>query len=120
VRTTGASRSRRAIALRPTRLGLTNTRLVASPLETRGYIGAYDGATARYTLYASAGKPNPIKRALARDVFGIPADDIRVIARDVGGGVGTKNVAYTEQALVLWTARCIGRQGISGAGHKRG
>ena len=55
-----------------TRLELINTRLSASPLETRGYIGAYDAATGRYTLYASAGKPNPIKRSLARDVFGIP------------------------------------------------
>ena len=92
-----------------TRLDLVNTRLVASPLETRGYIGAYDSATGRYTLYASAGKPNPIKRALARDVFGIPPDDIRVVARDVGGGFGTKNVAYAEEALVLWASRRLGR-----------
>ena len=82
---------------------------LASPLETRGYIGAYDGATGRYTLYASAGKPNPIKRSLARDVFGIPPDDIRVVTRDVGGGFGTKNVAYAEEALVLWASRRLGR-----------
>jgi carbon-monoxide dehydrogenase large subunit len=92
-----------------TRLELVNTRLVASPLETRGYVGAYDTETGRYTLYASAGKPNPIKRTLARDVFGIAPEDIRVIARDVGGGFGTKNVAYAEEALVLWAARRLGR-----------
>src|SRR4051794_31601787 len=98
-----------ARAAHVTRLDLINTRLSASPLETRGYIGAYNASTGRYTLYASAGKPNPIKRSLARDVFGIPADDIRVIARDVGGGFGTKNVAYAEEALVLWASRRLGR-----------
>ena len=92
-----------------TRLDLVNTRLAANPIETRGYIGAYDPATERYTLHASAGKPNPIKRTLARDVFGIPPERIRVITRDVGGGFGTKNVAYAEEALVLWAARRIGR-----------
>jgi carbon-monoxide dehydrogenase large subunit len=92
-----------------TRLDLVNTRLVASPLETRAYVGAYDNTTGRYTLYASAGKPNPTKRALARDVFGISPDDIRVVTRDVGGGFGTKNVTYAEQALVLWAARRLDR-----------
>jgi aerobic carbon-monoxide dehydrogenase large subunit len=92
-----------------TRLDLVNTRLAASPIETRGYIGVYDPASERYTLYASAGKPNPIRRTLARDVFGIPAERIRVITRDVGGGFGCKNVAYAEEALVLWAARRLGR-----------
>jgi carbon-monoxide dehydrogenase large subunit len=32
-----------------------------------------------------------------------------VIARDVGGGFGTKNVAYAEEALVLWAAQRLGR-----------
>jgi aerobic carbon-monoxide dehydrogenase large subunit len=92
-----------------TRLDLVNTRLAANPIETRAYIGAYDRATERYTLYASAGKPNPIKRTLARAVFGIAPERIRVITRDVGGGFGTKNVAYAEEALVLWAARRLGR-----------
>jgi carbon-monoxide dehydrogenase large subunit len=92
-----------------TRLDLVNTRLVASPLETRGYIGEYDAASGRYTLFAAAGKPNPIRRTLARDVFDIAEDRIRVVAKDVGGGFGTKNVAYVEEALVLWVARRIGR-----------
>lgn len=92
-----------------TRLDLTNTRLAANPIETRAYIGAYDASTERYTLHASAGKPNPIKRTLARDVFGIAPERIRVITHDVGGGFGSKNVAYAEEALVLWAARRLGR-----------
>jgi carbon-monoxide dehydrogenase large subunit len=98
-----------AKAAHVTRLDLVNTRLSASPLETRGYIGAYDASTGRYTLYARPASRIPTKRALARDVFGIPPDDIRVVARDVGGGFGTKNVAYAEEALVLWASRRLGR-----------
>lgn len=92
-----------------TRLNLVNTRLAANPIETRGYIGAYDPETERYALHASAGKPDPVKRTLARDVFGIAPGRIRVLTRDVGGGFGSKNVAYAEQALVLWASRRIGR-----------
>lgn len=98
-----------AAAHHVTRLDLVNTRLAASPLETRGYIGDYDAASGRYTLYAAAGKPNPIRRTLARHVLGIAEDRVRVVAQDVGGGFGAKNVAYVEEALVLWAARRIGR-----------
>src|SRR5262245_44516625 len=41
-----------AAAYHVTRLDIANTRLAASPIETRGYVGAYDAATGRYTLYA--------------------------------------------------------------------
>lgn len=97
-----------ASAHQVTRLELTNTRLAASPIEPRGYVGAYDETSGRYTLHAAAGKPAPIKRTLARHVFGIPDDRIHVIVRDVGGGFGSKNVAYAEEALVLWAARRVG------------
>jgi carbon-monoxide dehydrogenase large subunit len=92
-----------------TRLDLVNQRLAANPLETRGYIGAYDAEAGRYTLFAAAGKPNPIRRTLARHALGIAEDRIRVLARDVGGGFGSKNVAYVEEALVLWLARRLER-----------
>src|SRR6185295_18113050 len=88
---------------------LVNQRVAASPLETRGYVGSYDADGGRYTLLAAAGKPDPIRRTLARDVFRIPEDRIRVVVRDVGGGFGSKNVAYVEEALVLWLARRLRR-----------
>ncbi len=83
--------------------------LVQNPMETRGYVGEYDADAARFTLHAAAGKPQPIGRALARDIFRLPEDRVRVIARDVGGGFGAKNPVYPEQALVLWAARRLGR-----------
>ena len=90
-----------------TRLRLDIPRLVQNPIEPRSYLGEY--AEGRYTLHAAAGKPQTIGRAIARDCFGIPADRVRVIARDVGGSFGAKNTLYAESILVLWAARKLGR-----------
>jgi carbon-monoxide dehydrogenase large subunit len=84
-------------------------RLIQHPLETRGYVGAFDPASGRYTLHAAAGKPQSIGRAIARDIFGLATDRVRAIARDVGGGFGAKNPLYAEAVLVLWAARQLGR-----------
>ena len=91
------------------RLSSENGRLVQNPLETRGYLGLWNPVDERYTLHAAAGKPQTVGRALARDVFGLPEDRVRVITKDVGGGFGAKNPLYPEQALVLWTAKKLGR-----------
>ena len=36
-------------------------------------------------------------------------DRVRAVVKDVGGGFGAKNPLYPEQALVLWTAKRLGR-----------
>lgn len=91
------------------RLSSNNGRLVQNPLETRGYVGSWDPDEARYTLHAAAGKPQTVGRDLAHFVFGLPEDRIRAVVKDVGGGFGAKNPIYPEQALVLWTAKKLGR-----------
>jgi carbon-monoxide dehydrogenase large subunit len=98
-----------ARAAHVTRFATDIPRLVQNPMETRGYVGAYDAAADRYLLQAAAGKPATIGRAIANDVLHIPRERIRVIARDVGGGFGAKNPLYPEAVLVLWTARKLGR-----------
>ena len=88
-------------------LRAVNQRLIAAPIECRGYVGVWERG--RWTLHAAAGKPHPIRRTLARFVFGVAEDRIRVVVGDVGGGFGAKNVLYAEAALVLWAARRLGR-----------
>ena len=78
-------------------------------METRGYIGLWDAVEERYTLHAAAGKPQTVGRDLAHFVFGLPEDRVRAVVKDVGGGFGAKNPLYPEQALVLWTAKKLGR-----------
>lgn len=98
-----------ANAAHVTKISVDIERLVQNPLETRAYVGLYDPDDARFTMHATAGKPQTVGRALARDIFHLAEDRVRVITPDVGGGFGAKNPLYPEQALVLWTARQLGR-----------
>ena len=86
-----------------------NNRVVVNPLEPRAAIGAYDAETAHYTLYATTQNPHMIRDLLAEGVFDVPAERIRLITPDVGGGFGAKYMLYAEYALVLWAARKVGR-----------
>ena len=88
---------------------LVNNRVVAAPLETRGAIGEYDAASGRMHLAASAAGAHAIRNLLAKSVFRIPRENLRVSIGDVGGGFGMKNVLYPEWVLVLWAARRLGR-----------
>lgn len=82
---------------------------VGAPIETRGYIGDWDSNAQKFTLHATAGKPHPVRDTLARFCFRCAPEDIRVIVPRLGGGFGAKNIAYSEQVLVLWAARRLGR-----------
>jgi CO/xanthine dehydrogenase Mo-binding subunit len=42
-------------------------------------------------------------------MLGIPERKLRVVAPDVGGGFGSKQVVYAEEALVTWAARKLRR-----------
>jgi len=98
-----------AAAAHTVNLDLDVPRLIQNPIEPRAYVGHWDTVTARYTLYAAAGKPQAVGRTIAREVFRIAPEKIRVVTRDVGGGFGAKNILYPEEVLVLWVARKIGR-----------
>jgi len=89
------------------RLDLVNNRVVVAPMETRGCIGEWTGE--RYVLHAASQMPHGLKTELARRVFHVPEEQVRVVVRDVGGGFGMKNALTGEQILVLWAARRLGR-----------
>ena len=98
-----------ANAAHVTRLRVLNQRLAASPLEPRGCIGVFDRNEGRYRLITSTANPHRIRQLLAEHVLKMPAHRIHVLARDVGGGFGTKGGLYPEEVAVLWAARRIGR-----------
>src|SRR6202044_3972898 len=52
--------------------------------------------------------PHGAKAELAR-VYGLEAEQVRVIAPDVGGGFGAKIGLYAEDLLLPWLARASGR-----------
>jgi aerobic carbon-monoxide dehydrogenase large subunit len=42
-------------------------------------------------------------------MLGIPERKLRVVAPDVGGGFGSKQVVYAEEVLATWAARRLER-----------
>jgi len=90
------------------RLETRVNRVTGVPMEPRVAVGAYDGATGRYTLHAGSGGVQRIRGDVAT-VLGVPETAVRVIAQDVGGNYGTRNSCYPEFALILWAARRLGR-----------
>ena len=61
-----------------------------------------------YTMWSSTQIPHILKIMLAL-VTGIPEQQIRVIAPDVGGGFGSKLQVTAEEVLALLLARKLGR-----------
>ncbi|MBS9477997.1 xanthine dehydrogenase family protein molybdopterin-binding subunit [Ancylobacter radicis] len=90
-------------------LELINNRIVVSSMEPRNAIGLYDAEAGQFTLVTGSQGSHMIRDFMFEGVFGLPADRLRVITPDVGGGFGMKAIPYPEQALVLYAARKLGR-----------
>ena len=100
----GFARAHRVAAIE-----VVNNRVAIAAMETRGALGVHDAATGRLTLYTGTQMPHGLKHDLAKDVFRVPEQQVRVVVGDVGGGFGAKNSLYPEQVLVLWAARRLNR-----------
>jgi carbon-monoxide dehydrogenase large subunit len=83
--------------------------LVPNAMESRAALAEYEPATGDYTLYTSTQLPHVARVLIGVLVLGIPERKLRVVAPDVGGGFGSKQVVYAEEALVTWAARKLGR-----------
>ena len=59
-------------------------------------------------LYAGGGGVVGPKRDLA-DMLCIDAEQVRVVAHDVGGNFGTRNYTFPEFSLVAWASRRVDR-----------
>jgi carbon-monoxide dehydrogenase large subunit len=82
-------------------------RYVASPLETRGIQASVDPVTGTLTVWASTQTAHVLQTLLAVSLK-MPAERIRVIACDVGGGFGQKGVQSVEEMLVAVAAIELG------------
>ena len=84
----------------------TSQRMAACPLEPRS-AAAEVGPDGRITAWLSTQTPHQDRMVLA-GTLGLDPADIRVVAPDVGGGFGAKMLG-TEEILVVWLARRLGR-----------
>lgn len=79
---------------------------VPVPIETRGLVVEWVASTQELTLWASTQTPHEL-RAFAARLLGIPAQGVRVIARDTGGGFGQKVVPMREDMCIMLAARKV-------------
>ncbi|MGE2834327.1 xanthine dehydrogenase family protein molybdopterin-binding subunit [Mycobacterium sp. SMC-4] len=76
------------------------------PIETRGLVVEWQAAPGELTVWASTQTPHEL-RAFAARLLGIPAQKVRVIMRDTGGGFGQKVVPMREDMCILLAARKV-------------
>jgi carbon-monoxide dehydrogenase large subunit len=90
-------------------LDVEQNRVLANPMETRAAVGSYDAKSDRYLLQTGGQGTTSMHRAMSRFLLQVPAEKLRVVQPDVGGGFGMKGFIYPEQALVLFAAKATGR-----------
>jgi carbon-monoxide dehydrogenase large subunit len=95
-------------AARVVSIDLDLSRMIGNPMEPRACLAAFDAVADMYHLYACT-QGAPIMRAQLAAVLGVPADRIRVIAEEVGGGFGVRFNIYPEYCAALAAAKRLGR-----------
>lgn len=83
-------------------------RIVPSPMETRGLIADWNAGLEQLTVWMSTQTPHHVRDHIAI-VLGLRADQVRVVAGDVGGGFGAKEHVYGDELLVCLAAMKLGR-----------
>ena len=78
------------------------------PLETRGLVAAHDAESDVLTIWGPTKVPH-FNRGVLADLLGWPAERIRCIEPDVGGGFGVRGEFYPEDFLIPWAAIRVGR-----------
>jgi carbon-monoxide dehydrogenase large subunit len=102
------ARTRRAFesAARIIALDVDISRVVGNPMEPRACLAAFEGGM--YQLYACT-QGAPIMRNQLSAVLGVPPEQIRVLAEEVGGGFGVRFNLYPEYCAALFAAKALGR-----------
>jgi carbon-monoxide dehydrogenase large subunit len=81
-------------------------RLIPAAMEPRAVVAS--GVGGEFTLWSATQIPHILRLMLAM-VTGIPEQNLRVIAPDVGGGFGSKLQVTAEEVLALLITRKLGR-----------
>ena len=77
-------------------------------METRAITARWDADLGQLTVWSTTQAPQILRRMLAR-FLGLPEHAVRVVTQDIGGGFGPKAIVYSEDVLVPYLARRLGR-----------
>lgn len=83
-------------------------RAAGVPIECRGVLAEEDAGSGQLTVWSSTQVPHFVRDNLAA-ALNEPAERIRVVAPDVGGGFGTKGNVYPEELVIAYLARLLKR-----------
>jgi carbon-monoxide dehydrogenase large subunit len=86
---------------------IRHQRIAPSSMEARGCVASPEGAE-ELTVYISCQSPHLAARYISV-ALGLPQQAIRVIAKDVGGAFGLKNMPWREEMAVIVAARLFRR-----------
>ncbi len=86
-------------------ISIVNPRVVTNYMEPRGVVSEYDAKTEFFTMTIGNQGSHRLRDILCQNILKIPTDKMRVIARDVGGGFGTRLFPYREYALAAFASR---------------
>jgi len=95
-----------AAAARVIALDLEISRVIGNPMEPRACLAAF--VSDQYHLYTCT-QGVAIMRNQLSAVLGVPPEQIRVIAEEVGGGFGVRFNLYPEYCAALAAAKKLGR-----------
>ena len=82
-------------------------RLIPNAIEPRATVAMQDPGHEGYVVYSATQVPHLAKIVLSLST-GIPENEIRVVAPDVGGGFGSKLNVYREEILALVLTKKLG------------
>ncbi|MEE8301842.1 MAG: xanthine dehydrogenase family protein molybdopterin-binding subunit, partial [Candidatus Tectomicrobia bacterium] len=94
-------------AIHVVRLDVINNRVAPSPLEPRSCLACYEEG--KFTLYNPSQGAFAQQSVLARSIFNVPFDEVRVISLDTGGGFGIRGEVQPEPCICLFASRDLGR-----------
>lgn len=96
-------------AAKTVKIELVNNRVIANAMEPRACVADFDKASGRLTLHVCGQGVWMFKTFLAEHILNMPAENVRVVTPDVGGGFGMKAFFYPEYALSCFASRELGR-----------
>lgn len=91
------------------RIELVQNRVIGNPMEPRVAIGVWNAALRRHELTSPTQGVIRVRDGLAKFIFKVPNEKVRVVSPDVGGGFGLRGKLFLESALVLWAAKRLDR-----------
>ncbi len=87
---------------------IVQQRLIPTAMEPRAAVAQWTAATGELTLWNTTQNPH-IVRFIGSIVTGVPEDQLRVIAPEVGGGFGSKIAQYPGEFIAVFAAMKLNR-----------